>query len=252
MKKLPYKLTTVSSLIVSPRAALAFYEVLGDFSTRAPNNSSKYLPTDALKVIYPFYQYGLYTAYDPEHTAYYLPGSSIKGALCKKPAASGSLMVDDILIPSDNIVLRNLFKVQYLDDMEKAFYDVFFKNVGVEMVSSGIVLEGTMNLCKTSSIEDIITATNESTKMRIKQMLAYLCGILKKLNGSDLCDKLNETVNNLRSCLEGENIFLLGGYKGLLHSMEVKQAKEQDEISSAVFLDPKTMLPHGLVKIKLL
>lgn len=30
------------------------------------------------KVVYPFYQYGAYTRYDPEHAEYYLPGTLSK------------------------------------------------------------------------------------------------------------------------------------------------------------------------------
>ena len=92
METIAYQLTTCSGLIVSPRSALAFYRDLDEFSLEKVEDS-EYLAKSRLKVIYPFYQYGIYTAYNPEGAAYYLPGSSVKGALCRGTSVEGGLML---------------------------------------------------------------------------------------------------------------------------------------------------------------
>ena len=69
------------------------------------------------KVVYPFYQYGEYEEYDPDHAAYYLPGSSVKGALLqeKKNKKELHVMVEDVPVEKNGNILRNLVKAQHLD-----------------------------------------------------------------------------------------------------------------------------------------
>ena len=54
MEWISYRIKTLSSLIVSPRSALAFYNELEEFHLES---DPEYLSGE-IKVIYPFYQYG--------------------------------------------------------------------------------------------------------------------------------------------------------------------------------------------------
>lgn len=282
MEKFSYQLTTLSSLIISPRQAVAFYADLEEFSSpvaqerleilkeqdstkqdSAEQNSTKQDATEQtptkLKVIYPFYQYGMYSKYDPDNAEYYLPGSSIKGALCQGATAVNQLMVDDISIPKECIVLRNLYKAQYLDSEPDSCLKVFFERVGVEMIRAEAVVKGEFYLANKASAEALLREANQSALCRMKQMQKYLEKLIAKLQENSynkkLENELNQVKDNLTSLLNDKNVFLLGGFKGLLHAMEVKEPiKNEDsspDITSAVYLDLKTMLPHGLVKIEL-
>ena len=117
MKKITYSMELLSSLIVSPRAVQALYYGIDIFRKEPLLAPSDDTPKRTAKVVYPFYQYGEYKVYDPEHTEYYLPGSSVKGALLQKNGEriqreKVHMMADDILIDRKRIVLRNLEKAQ--------------------------------------------------------------------------------------------------------------------------------------------
>jgi CRISPR/Cas system CSM-associated protein Csm5 (group 7 of RAMP superfamily) len=74
MEKIKYTLSTLSSLIISPREGQAFYKEL-DFDDVVTEDGKE------INIIYPFYQYGIHDRYDPQQAKYYIPGSSIKGAI---------------------------------------------------------------------------------------------------------------------------------------------------------------------------
>lgn len=253
METISYQLTTRSSLIVSPRSDLAFYADLEQFSSDKIEADSDYLKKERLKVIYPFYQYGSYETYNPNDAVYYLPGSSIKGALNPETAVARNVMVDDILISNNHMVLRNIYKVQYLDDTEKASFDVFFDHVGVEMVKVDVTLEGEFRVSDCRLMEKILEDANKSARIRMGQMKEYLSWLVdREYNKDKLRETLQEAIHNLSPLLEQKNIFLLGGYKGLLHAMlptDLDQVIES--MGSAVYLDKQTMLPYGLVTIEL-
>lgn len=268
MEQFSYQLTTLSSLIISPRQAVAFYADLEELLSRdvqkhleilkeqdSKEQDSKEQDATKLKVIYPFYQYGMYSKYDPDNAEYYLPGSSIKGALCQGAAIGNQLMVDDIPIPNDCIVLRNLYKAQYLDSEPDACLKVFFERVGVEMIRAEAVVKGEFYLENKTSAETLLKEANQSALCRMKQMRKYLDELQGNDYSEELKNKLNQVKDNLTSLLNDKNVFLLGGFKGLLHAMEVeepiKNKESLPEITSAVYLDLKTMLPHGLVRIEL-
>ncbi|HWQ78728.1 MAG TPA: hypothetical protein VN381_07915 [Anaerovoracaceae bacterium] len=259
MEKFIYKLTTLSSLIVSPRASKAFYLELEGFSlqdirdgNQQRNNGQTLLEKEKLKVIYPFYQYGEYTKYAPKSAVYYLPGSSIKGALLQGESAPGGFMADDIPVPNDGIVLRNIHKAQYLNEQGNgACFGPFFENVGVEMIKDEVELTGEFYIKDRGSAEALIQMANESTKVKLNQMLTYLRELrTRNYVADDLNTGLDKAGHRLSDLLNDKNILLLGGYKGLLHSMQIKDP--QQELAGAVFLDPKTTLPHGLAKIEVL
>jgi len=247
MEKINYRLTLLSSLIISPRSNLALYRELGEFSTEWISDSV-YLKKDKLRVIYPFYQYGEYGKYEEYvsgNGAYYLPGSSIKGALCQK-----DLMVDDVTVPAEAIVLRNLQKVQYLKEEKKACQEPFLDHVGVEMVKKGVVLNGECYIDNLEKFKELIGKANRTAKKRIGRMRKRLLRLEQKAYSDKLCGVFHEVAEKLECVAENDNVFLLGGYKGLFHSMEVET--DLPETEGAVFLDPETMLTHGLVKIEII
>lgn len=253
MDKIKYNITTVSSLIVSPRSDRAFYRELD-------SSIKKYYPEahkecGKIQIIYPFYRYGQYESYSPEQAEYYLPGSSIKGALknpdgkSKEINSKQSIMAEDIRIGNDKIVLRNLYKLQYIDKpKEKGCLKPFFENVGVEMVKKGVKLEGEL-FSDIATVKHLLQDANHITKQKIKQMLEYLDKIkITEAEKNGCVDVINTIIEKLKPLQNKDNIFLLGGYKGLLHSICLNKA---EEINSAVFIDQETDLPHGLISIDL-
>ena len=254
MKKFIYRLTALSSLIVSPRGSAAWYEALGDFSRSGIKDDGDYLVKNKLKVIYPFYQYGEYRAYAPDSAEYYVPGTSVKGALCGSRPGYGNCMADDILVDKGNIVLRNLYKAQYLNKEGKgACFEVFFSNVGVEMIKASTELGGDLYLDGVMP-EAFLKAANKLTKVKMKQMLEYLQKPRQENDTEGLRDKFKQAANGLAALVNEDNVFLIGGYKGLRHSIERKNTLEWNSAlpkpDGAVFLDPEKLLPHGLVKIE--
>lgn len=249
MKKITYTMQLLSSLIVSPRAGMALYRGIDEFC-EAPELEvvdPASVKTREVKVIYPIYQYGEYKKYDPKHARYYLPGSSIKGALKSKKAAFGSFMVDDVMIPNASVSLRNLYKAQYLEDETAAEFRTFFDNVGVEMVQDGTELQGELYVEEGVTFSDILRLANKDTKEKMKQMMDYLQMLLGKNYESDSIKSiLAQVESGLACCLNKDDIILVGGYKGLLHSILIDHRMK--ELTGGLFVDFKTMLPHGIVK----
>lgn len=249
MERFSLHLRTISSLIASPRDNLAFYSQLDQFPT------DKKIGDNAINVIYPLYQYGEYKKYEPEQASYYLPGSSIKGALRQGANACESLMVDDIPIPNAAVDLRNVYKVQYLQNKEKAStFSSFFPNVGVEMVKENTALHGDIYADSYENIKQLFETANETTRNRIKQMQSYLCQLIGKCEreadkGQEVTGILQCANETLCKYAKDPNVILLGGYKGLLHSIVV--ANLHEDMKSAIYLDPHTRLPHGLMHVEI-
>nr|WP_308626626.1 hypothetical protein [uncultured Eisenbergiella sp.] len=248
MKKITYALKLESSLIVSPRSGRALYREMDEFCTTPEVEPVENNQEREIKVVYPFYQYGEYRKYDPEHTDYYLPGSSVKGALKGENTAGIQFMADDVMVPTDGIVLRNLWKAQYLKEEEKAEFAVFFNNVGIEMIKDGTNLYGELYLDENIEFAELLRTANKATKDKIVQMCAYLQMLLtKNYKEEALKNYLLEIKRNLSAYQNKNDVILLGGYKGLLHSMLLDCKKR--ELTGGLFIDYKTKLPHGLVKM---
>lgn len=250
MKKITYTMHLLSSLIVSPRTGMALYKGIDEFCETPllePVDSAKMEKREA-RVIYPFYQYGEYRKYDPKHAKYYLPGSSIKGALQPKKAALESFMVDDVMVPNPGVSLRNLYKAQYLEDENAAEFGAFFENVGVEMVRGETELQGELYLEESVTFSDVLESANKDTKEKMNQMIAYLQMLLpRNYKNENLKRILDKAERGLGCYLNEDDIILVGGYKGLLHSILMDH--HMKELTGGLFIDLKTMLPHGLVKI---
>lgn len=250
MKKITYTMHLLSSLIVSPRAGMALYKGIDEFCETPELELSDLAnaKTRDVRVIYSFYQYGEYTRYNPKHASYYLPGSSIKGALKPKKASLDYFMVDDVMVPNVSVSLRNLYKAQYLEDKETAEFGAFFDNVGVEMIQGGTELQGELYLGESVAFTDILKLANKDTKEKMNQMTAYLQMLLARdYKNVNLNSTLDKVERELTCRLNEDDIILIGGYKGLLHSILMSQHTK--ELTGGLFVDFKTMLPHGLVKI---
>lgn len=253
MEKIRYRLTTLSSLIVSPRSSLAWYKDLGEFD---PENfpDSKYLKNKKnLRVLYPFYQYGEYVEWS-DCAEYYLPGSSVKGALNAKNYGTGTIMVDDVLVPKESIVVRNLYKAQYLGDSDKGKMGVFFDNLGVEMVKANAELYGELYMKEAGDVVGLLEKANGSAKIKMRQMKEYLAMLFEREYEEELQGILHNAINELESLVMEQNVIILGGYKGLLHSMEVTGSFSLDlqQEYGAVYVDPESGLLHGLTRFEVL
>lgn len=249
MKKISYTMELLSSLIISPRSAHALYKDVDDFFPSTNIKTTEKNLLQAISIIYPFYQYGAYEKYDPDNTEYYLPGSSIKGAFKQNNKKLNHFMADDIVVPYQCIVLRHLWKAQYLEDIEvsKAKFDTFFENVGIEMIKDETNLKGEVYLEDTIQFSEILNNANEDAKNKMNQMCEYLNNLQKKGYTNEVLKKnLHDIVDKLSSLKEEDNVILIGGYKGLLHSIVLGDIAE---IKGALFIDSTTMLPHGLVRI---
>ncbi len=268
MIEVEYKITIKSSLIISPRSDRAFYRDLDNSIEEKCIKDMNNKPFDynKLKIIYPFYRYGIYDSYSPEKAEYYIPGTSVKGALtnpnAKRTNKDIKLMVDDIKINNDMIVLRNLYKIQYINDPgKKTVLKPFFDNVGVEMVKGSQcngTLTGKLYTDRIKTVKGLLENANSVTKEKIEKMINYLNDINEKHNNTstektDDGNDIQTVIDNLSNLIKNEsdkseNLLFLGGYKGLINSICLNENKK---INSAVFIDCDTMLPHGLVSINL-
>lgn len=242
MKEIKYEMQTLSSLILSPRSGQALYKDVDEFETASEvsNNKGK-----EVNCIYPFYQYGEYKKYHPKDAEYYIPGSSVKGALLKDNNRN-ILMADDIQVKNSDIVLRNLYKAQHIQEKATAEFSVFFENVGVEMIKAGANLQGSLYLKDDVEFSTILKSANEDTRRKMKQIQAYLQEVLKRQYSTEGFKDILRKINTGLSCvLKCDNVILLGGYKGLLHSI-LLDAK-QEEYSNGIYIDNEKNLPHGIV-----
>lgn len=237
-----YHLNVLSAVILSPREQEAFYTD----STGEKN----------FNIIYPFYQYGTYEKYDTENAQYYIPGSSVKGAI-----GEAQIMVDDIPVPGQSIDLRHLYKVQNIPEHGreaegngKIKVEKFFPKIGVEMLRAGTQLDGELFCCQ--DINGILGRAHMET---IKKLESWsdrfpaeqpLCSSIQKLEDKEEEKEFERVKQNINSIINGKGnsyLILLGGYKGKLLSHVFEKEVEK----CGVYVDKKTFLPHGLVEIKL-
>lgn len=258
VNKCEYTLETLSTIVISPRSSFAFYKGV-DFGDADLKNEN--MDVKNIKIIYPFYQYGVYDQYSPEEAKYYLPGSSIKGALKSPSYADRICMVDDIPLSKDDITLRILHKAQYLhpqkntSEDKEAKFGPFFESVGVEMIKANRIFTGTF-FVDDDIINKILDEANEETRNKIEEMIAYMTHFSEISDLSEITSfknrlpVLKKYVQKLQKIInhKEQKIILLGGYKGLLLSIN-KSISDVDK--GAIYLDPQTLLPHGIVRITL-
>ena len=263
--KYSYKLSTLSSIVLSPRAQTGFYYNIDYDETSLGDN----LPKDKIpKLIYPFYQYGSYEKYNPKKARYYIPGSSIKGAMEQKGELK--FLVDDIRVVNQDIRWQTLQKVQYIpkkgiiDEKRKAMkIDTFFPNTVVEYLVADKVYSSDCWLPKEFMYE--IENIKNRTEIKLQRAMDIIEKILREKEfpkGSDsykaekecrgLLKEMKNNISNLyyesNGSKEREFFLFLGGYKGLA----LAQPFDINEIGeSSIYIDLEKKLPYGLVKLSI-
>ncbi|CAM3838186.1 hypothetical protein [Marinicrinis lubricantis] len=261
-RKYKYRIRTLSTLALSPRDHQGFYESAGDFAQEdLGQQASEHLNKGRVNIIYPFYQYGTYPRYAPAETQYYIPGSSIKGALTLNCTNIDrcSLMVDDIRVKSEDIQLYHLTKVQQDSENNKYYIDEFFPNVAIEMLRADSEHSGELFCIETKSKPEpkhYFKEADQAARIKLGQLVQR---INRKYEQVKIEDQpiLSEMKNNIQAILnepqdDSSNNFLLilGGYKGLTLSV-ISDRDDWDEYNSAIYLDKTKGLPYGLIKVTL-
>lgn len=219
---------------------------------------------------------------------YYIPASSFKGALLgnKKDDIKNNfrnkILFHDVRIENSHIKIGNLYKFQYLyqeikekdsDKKQKIIYKTpkfapFFPGVVIEMIDSEKEFEGEI-LLKISDenfnreLRENFNITNKKLKNYIQEIENRIKDIhswieekkIKKQNEEkeDYIDKLEKIKCRIQYQLESKkNMIFLGGYKGILGSLsqEIKLEKNHG-IKNGFYIDECTLLPYGLVEVKL-
>ena len=262
------KFKTISPVILSPRMEKALYKGV-DFKEIIMKDT-KIEKVENINIIYPFYSYDdrdllseINFSYSNE---YYIPASSLKGALLgsKKDEEENSfrskLLFHDVKIR--DIKLKNLYKFQYL--YEKKYnneknkipkYTVFFPGVAIEMLESKKELESEI-LMKSSEIteEIFMKKLNEVFASTKKKLDNYLKEIKERIEYTQACvkEKLKEVENNIKQLDSNKNMIFLGGYKGILGSLsqsDLSQQNKEPRITNGFYIDEETLLPYGLVEV---
>lgn len=266
MKRYKYRLQTLSCVALSPRDHQGFYRAAKEFEDKDirifGHRDALGIAADKINIIYPFYQYGTYPKYDPEHTDYYIPGSAIKGAVLANESKSVEeranirLMVDDILIQAEHLYLHRLYKVQNMAPESESAVELgeFFPNVAVEMLARDSEYVGEI-FGDVEHIRGCLIRAQAATRGKLEQLVQLLkLGMSgdRKIKGNTSV-KLQNMVRNIEKLMnEIEDnksyILLLGGFKGLALSRELSS---MEKAMSAIYVDhvEGSYLPHGLVRI---
>ena len=279
-----YSLTTLSRVIISPRGSTAFYKDI-DFKKEDIGNKNN-------NIIYPFYRYGEYDEYTPQKARYYIPASSIKGALLSnesKTLEKSQIFLEDIPVTYHNIELGTLIHASHIEFLfpkdatnnanqndvnsnaqndkvdegkQPCFEEFFGKVVGLEMLQKGITLTGQYT---SSALPLSIDNMHRFTMKKLVNYITQIDAIYRKAQELSYSDKgkniFLETLGFLRNNVEdiykggkrystGEGLMFLGGYKGLLRSLNTSKSEELED-RSAIFVDSQgeDALPFGIVKI---
>lgn len=203
---------------------------------------------------------------------YYIPASSIKGALCLEERYR-NLKFQDIRVDKNMIGLSTLKKFQYLyqdealeeRDPKAIRYDAYFPKIGIEMMKVkqcvvGEIWSGGEGLIDCNEIVSRIDAkTRDKLRTYLRQIeVIQSQGFLKELKKTEtdqnaaIC-KLEEVKKNIHNLSEQKNrqLAFVGGFKGLICSLNNYTFTEMKELRSGFYIDEETMLPYGLVDLTL-
>lgn len=261
LHKYMYRIKTYSTLILSPRDHHGFYLAAGDFTREdvvdAESLSGLKEVSDKVNIIYPFYQYGTYSKYEPKRAQYYIPGSSIKGALGTKKIDNDvlKLMVDDIRLKNEHIHLSHLIKVQYRSPNKNgsAYIDTFFPNVAVEMLKAGVSYIGELYINQErEELVNYLQRAEQITFTKLSQLISKIQQLYDQMNSEEDRSILAKLQQNIQHAMNNQGdhedgfMLLIGGYKGNILAAEWNQ-----DVESAIYLDMDKKLPHGLVQVTL-
>lgn len=247
MKQVKIRLKTLSSIILTPREQT--------MKTIIQENKTGYL--------YQFYHYG--DTEDCGTKEYYIPGSSLKGAIGKENIKPNRLFVDDIRICPENIEVKQLQKIQNLgtEHAEKQIApaikaEIFFPMVYVEMLNPDVTVQGEM-FCD-GDLRSVFEQMHYQTIQRLKNWKDYRYAMITELSQNKSrriqFEKETDIVAEKLEALvyrkdQKHYLMLLGGYKGKI-LMGVQNYKEKNElIPVSFFKDEKTSYPYGLTEIEI-
>lgn len=286
MMKLEFE--TISPVILSPRMEKALYKNV-DFKEISEDNKTE--KKEDINIVYPFYSYEdrnlLYEKDFSYAKEYYIPASSLKGALLgnkkeeKEDTVRSTILFKDVRIDASYIRLRNLYKFQYLyqgtkekadNKKQESVYKTpkftpFFTGIAIEMLerNTNFVSEILFKSPEISEeffrsrLKESFDVTKKKfenyikeTEYRIEDIESWIKNgkIKKQKDGNEeYIDKLREVKSNLEDRLNDENMIFLGGYKGILAGLS--QLDETHKIQNGFYIDRHTLLPYGLVKVAL-
>lgn len=285
------KFTTISPVVLSPRMEKALYKDV-DFKKIADINMINLAKKERenIKIVYPFYSYDSRDLL-PENEflyakEYYIPASSLKGALLgmkrdeKENILRSGILFRDIELGKSDIKLKNLYKFQYLyqDNKEEngnngqgrvyktPKFGPFFPSVAVEMIESGKEFEGEILLRPEVSEEVLKNRLNKNflvTKNKLENYIKEVEGRIQNINfwiknkkinkqeeeNEDCIEKLENIQKRMQQIKSRKNIIFLGGYKGILGSLS--RLDKNRNIQNGFYIDEETMLPYGLVELSI-
>ncbi|WP_314720861.1 hypothetical protein [Parvimonas micra] len=222
------KITTISPLILSPRTEKALYKGVDFKNIKEDIKNSNIENVDKINIIYPFYSYeerdllpGNEFSYAQE---YYIPASSLKGALLSgiKNEDDNSfrtkILFQDIKISKENIELKNLYKFQYLyqndkkknkNNKEKTVYkapkfESFFPSLAIEMIGGGKKFETEVLFrCEVSvDFKNKLEDSFESTKNKLNN---YMEEVEKRITNIESWIKERKVENQEEKSKDNEN-----------------------------------------------
>ena len=220
------KITTISSLILSPRMEKALYKGVDYKNIKENIKNSNIVNIDNINIIYPFYSYEERNLL-PENEflyaqEYYIPASSLKGALLSgiknedDNSFRSSILFQDIKISNENIELKNLYKFQYLyqndkkknkDNKQKTVYkapkfETFFPSVAIEMIGSGKKFEiEVLFRCDVSAdfknkLEDSFESTKNKLNNYMEEIERRITNIESWIKDRKLEDQVEKSKDN--------------------------------------------------------
>ena len=278
------KFKTISPIILSPRMEKALYKGI-DFKELM---NFEDIDMQNINIVYPFYSYENRDLLPEKNflpaKEYYIPASSLKGALLgnKKSDEENSLrrkiLFHDIKINYSHIKLGNIYKFQYLYQEDKKTiqnqankyktpkYDVFFPSVAIEMMKIGNEFECEILLKEPITSEEFFkkkldenfNITQNKLKNYVKEIenrIQEIKSWIKKKelekpedNDENYIEKLQTIENNINELLNSnKKMIFLGGYKGILASLS--KFDENTKVQNSFYIDNETLLPYGLIEI---
>lgn len=221
-------MTTISPLILSPRTEKALYKGVDFKNIKEDIKNSNIVNVDKINIIYPFYSYEERDLL-PENEflyaqEYYIPASSLKGALLSgtKNEDDNSfrtkILFQDIKISKENIELKNLYKFQYLyqndkkknkNNKEKTVYkapkfESFFPSLAIEMIGGGKKFETEVLFrCEISvDFKNKLEDSFESTKNKLNN---YMEEVEKRITNIESWIKERKVENQVEKSKDNEN-----------------------------------------------
>ena len=274
------KFMAISPVVLSPRMEKALYKGVDFKNIEKDIKNSNIVNVDKINIIYPFYSYEERDLL-PENKflyaeEYYVPASSLKGALLSSitneddNSFRSKILFQDIKLNGENIELKNLYKFQYLyqDNKEKNVNDThkipkfepFFPSVAIEMIEGGKEFECEILSKAPERTEKILKNRLKKTfcdtrgklsnykqeiENRIKEIESW---IEKNQELQRTIKKLEEIKGSIQNQINSDkNMIFLGGYKGSLGSLS--EINNTPKIRNGFYIDKETMLPYGLLEV---